>query len=263
MSDFFYIDTHAHLDMLKKRSPESSVSESMEENVRYIINIGTDLDGCRKSLEYAEKFDNVFGSLGVHPHDAENFNNETVKSIIEMYSGFEKRDKIVAIGETGFDYYRNLSSKKAQEIAFRSQIEIAMEYGLPVVVHSREADEDMLKLLSEYADEERFRAVVHCFSGPPSFAEKILELGLFISFTGVITFPNAKKVREAVKVVPMERMFIETDSPFLAPQEHRGKENHPGFVKYVAQKISEIKEIKLEEVAEATSKNAIEFFKLK
>jgi TatD DNase family protein len=259
---YYYIDTHAHLDMLKQMTPDFAVSESSREQVKNIINISSDLSGSIKSSEYAFRFENVFASVGIHPHDADDFNENTVK---ELESLIIHNKKIVAIGETGFDYFRNKSSKDSQKKAFISQIELAQKYKLPIVVHDRDAHEDMLSILKHFSDNgsnKDFRAVVHCFSGDRNFALDCLEMGLFISFTGVITFPNAKELVNTVREVPLDRIFLETDAPFLAPQEKRGQENYPGFVKYVAYKIAAIKQVPLEVVARTTSKNAEDFFNL-
>jgi TatD DNase family protein len=259
---YYFIDTHAHLDMLKQMTPDFAVSESAREQVKYIINIASDLTGSIKSSEYTLRFKNVFASVGIHPHDAEDFNESAIK---ELESLIAQNKKIVAIGETGFDYFRNLSPKQSQKKAFISQIELALKYRLPIVVHDRDAHEDMLEVLKYYSDNgnnKDFRAVIHCFSGDRSFALECLEMGLFISFTGVITFPNAKELVNTVREVPLDRIFLETDAPFLAPQEKRGRENYPGFVKYVANKIAIIKQVPLEVVARTTSKNAEDFFNL-
>lgn len=259
---YYFIDTHAHLDMLKKMTPDFAVSEAAGENVKYIINISSDLPGSIKASEYACQFENVFASVGIHPHDAEDFNENTIK---ELEALIIANKKIVAVGETGFDYFRNLSPKDSQKKAFISQVELALKYKLPVVVHDRDAHDDTLGILKHFSDNgnnKDFRAVIHCFSGGRSFANACLEMGLFISFTGVITFPNAKEIVDTVREVPLDRIFIETDAPFLAPQEKRGQENYPGFVKYIAGRIAEIKQLPLEEVARATSRNAEEFFNL-
>jgi TatD DNase family protein len=291
--------------MLKKMTPDFAVSESLRENVKFIINVGSSLEGSKKSLEYSRLYNNVFASVGVHPHDVEDFkvkdlaalealikgndegisnNNEDGRSsgncnsysvgvsnnkAINIDAGINnnnrKKKKVVAIGETGFDYFRNLSPKKDQEKAFISQIELALRYNLPVIVHDRDAHEDILRILGSYSSEKSgsLKAVVHCFSGNTDFALKCLELGLFISFTGVITFPNAKRLAQTVKEVPIDKIFIETDTPFLAPQEKRGQENYPGFVKYVAYKIAELKNMSIAEVAAITSKNAEDFFSIR
>jgi TatD DNase family protein len=285
--DFYFIDTHAHLDMLKKITPDFAVKESLRENVKFIINVGSSLEGSKKSLEYSRLYSNVFASVGVHPHDADDFKNEDAAALELLIrddvisdnndtsnnnctdvngniSINNRNKKVVAIGETGFDYFRNLSLKKDQEKAFISQIELALKYNLPLIIHDRDAHEDTLKILDRYSSDKNknFKAVVHCFSGNTDFALKCLELGLFISFTGVITFPNAKSLAATVKEVPIDRIFIETDSPFLAPQEKRGQENYPGFVKYVAYKIAELKNMSVAEVAAITSKTAESFFSL-
>ena len=246
--------------MLKKMTPDFAVKESLRENVKFIINVGSSLEGSKKSLEYSKLYNNVFASVGVHPHDAKDLKNEDLAALESLV----KSEKVVAIGETGFDYFRNLSPKKDQEKAFISQIELALEYNLPLIVHDRDAHADILKILGSYSSDKskNFKAVVHCFSGDTDFALKCLELGLFISFTGVITFPNAKSLVETVKEVPIDKIFIETDAPFLAPQEKRGQENYPGFIKYVAYKIAELKNISVAEVAVITSKNAENFFSI-
>jgi TatD DNase family protein len=259
---YYYIDTHAHLDMLKQMTPDFAVSESAREHVKYIINISSDLPGSIRSSKYAFQFKNVFASVGIHPHDADDFNEYTVK---ELESLIINNKKIVAVGETGFDYFRNLSLKDSQKKAFIAQVELAQKYGLPLVLHDRDAHEDMLSILKHFSDNgsnKDFRAVVHCFSGDRNFALNCLEMGLFISFTGVITFPSAKELVNTVREVPLDRIFLETDAPFLAPQEKRGQENYPGFVKYVANKIAVIKQMPLEVVARTTSKNAEDFFSL-
>lgn len=267
--DFYFIDTHAHLDMLKKMTPDFAVKESLRENVKFIINVGSSLEGSKKSLEYSRLYNNVFASVGVHPHDAEDFKDKDLAALEALIKGDgisnnNRNKKVVAVGETGFDYFRNLSPKKDQEKAFISQIELALKYNLPLIVHDRAAHSDILKILGGYSSDKskNLKAVVHCFSGDTDFALKCLELGLFISFTGVITFPNAKSLVETVKEVPIDKIFIETDAPFLAPQEKRGQENYPGFVKYVAYKIAELKNISVAEVAAITSKNAEKFFSI-
>ncbi|HAJ95743.1 MAG TPA: hydrolase TatD [Actinobacteria bacterium] len=268
----YFIDTHAHLDMLKKLTPAEAVSASKEERVRYIINVGSSIDGSKKSLEYAQKFPGVFASIGIHPHYAEGFGNKEMKLLESLISGYNEEsdidpgtdakryDKVVAVGETGFDFYRNISPRPDQERAFRAQIELAIRYDIPIIIHDRDAHEDILRVLKGYSGRKGFRGVVHCFSGDTAFAMKCLELGLYISYTGVITFPNAADTLEVVREVPLERIFIETDAPFLAPQAKRGKENFPGYVRYIAQKIAEIKNLPIEEVAKATSINAQDFF---
>ena len=277
----YFIDTHAHIDMLKSLSPEEAVARSTGEGVKYIINVGSSLKGSRKSVEFAKKFENVFASVGVHPHYAKDFGDKEIEALELLIQGFingvydnrdkskdnvekdKKFNKVVAVGETGFDFYRNLSPRKDMEKAFISQIELALKYDIPVIIHDRDAHKHTLDIVKKYADNKRFRAVVHCFSGDIGFANQCIDLGLYISFTGVITFPNAYNILKVIEKVPIERIFIETDAPFLAPQIRRGEENYPGYVKYVAEKIAEIKSLSINEVADITSKNAEVFFSLK
>ena len=284
---YYFIDTHAHLDMLKNKTPEEAVKDARLEDVKYIINVGSSLDGSRKSLEFSKRFDNVFASIGIHPHYAREFGSNHKKHLESMINGTndfckdETKDvngirtdfvtdkdtknkyrKVAAVGETGFDFYRNLSPRSDQEKVFAAQIEMAIKYNLPVIIHDRDAHNDTLRVVRKYARDKNFKAVVHCFSGDLDFAMECIGLGLFISFTGVITFPNAKGVLEVIKEIPIERIFIETDAPFLAPQPKRGKENYPEYVKYVACKIAEIKNLTVSEIAEITSKNAENFFSL-
>jgi len=268
----YFIDTHAHLDMLKKLTPAGAVTASKEEGVRYIINVGSSIDGSKKSLEYAQKFPEVFASIGIHPHYAEGFGNKEIKILKSLISGYneesgidpgtdaKRHKKVLAVGETGFDFYRNISPRPDQERAFRAQIELAIEYDIPIIVHDRDAHVEIMRILKDYSARKGFKGVIHCFSGDTAFAMQCLELGLYISYTGIITFPNATDTLEVVKKVPLEKVFIETDTPFLAPQAKRGKENFPGYVRYIAQKVAEIKNLSIEEVAEITSKNAQDFF---
>jgi TatD DNase family protein len=270
----YFIDTHAHIDMIKGLSPEDAVSKSEAGGVKYIINVGTDLESSIMSLEFAKRFRGVFASAGIHPHNVEGFGDKELGSLDSLISDNisgnnteasdgRKISKLVAVGEIGFDFYRSTVPEIDMERAFRSQIELAIKYDMPVIIHNRDADSKTLNVVKKYAGSRGFRAVVHCFSGGAAFANQCLELGLHISFTGIITFPNAHYAVEAAGAVPIERMFIETDSPFLAPQAKRGKENYPGYVRYVAEKIAEIKKLSVDEVADITSKNAEEFFSLR
>jgi TatD DNase family protein len=285
----YFIDTHAHINMLKKLNPEEAVTKAADEGVKYIINVGADLEGSRKSIEFARRFPNVFASVGIHPHYATDFGSKEIRILELLIQGepanFRQSEniskekgnnkwenvriengkyrKVIAVGETGFDFYRNLSSASDMEKAFISHIELALKYDIPVIIHDRDAHRKTLDVVKRYTGNKRFRAVVHCFSGDINFARECLEQGLYISFTGVITYPNAGNLRKVVEEVPLKRIFIETDSPFLAPQAKRGSENYPGFVKYIAEKIAEIKGCSIDEVADITSKNAESFFVLK
>ena len=273
----YFIDTHAHLDMIKKMTPEESLQRSLNDGVKYIINVGSSIEGSRKSVRYARQFPDVFASVGIHPHDTEDFGESEIKILKSLIAGSEEEsvdeaplkndsgkrfEKVVAVGETGFDFFRNLSPRISQEKAFRAHIELATEYNLPLIIHDRDAHEEILSVLKEYSSHKNLRGVIHCFSGDLDFALRCIDTGLHISYTGVITYPNAKGLQDVVREIPIEKIFIETDSPFLAPQDKRGKENYPGYVKYIAQKIAELKKLAIEEVAAVTSKNAEDFFTL-
>ncbi len=257
---FYFIDTHAHLDMLKQMTPEFAVNESLREGVKYIVNVGSSFQGSIESSGFALKFENVFAAAGIHPHHAAESCNRDILKLEELILA---NKKIIAVGETGFDYFRNLSPKQEQKKVFIKHIELALKYCLPLIIHDRDAHDDMLDVLKEYCSEKNFKAVIHCFSGDTSFAIKCLEMGLLYLIYRCYNFSECKKPYQDSREVPLERMFLETDTPFLAPQEKRGKENFPGFVKYIAQKIAEIKETTIENVAAVTSAAAIDFFKLK
>jgi TatD DNase family protein len=273
----YFIDTHAHLDMIKSMTPEESLQKSLIDGVRYMINVGSSIEGSRKSVEYARQFPNVFASVGVHPHDAEDFGTKEIKTLKSLIAGIKEEpagdasiissggkrfEKVVAVGETGLDFFRNLSLRQSQEKAFRAHIKLAIEYDLPLIIHDRDAHEEIFDILKEYSANKNFRGVIHCFTGNTDFALRCVDLGFYISYTGIITFPNAKGLQDVVREIPIDKIFIETDSPFLAPQDKRGKENYPGYVKYIAQKIAELKNMTLEEVATVTSENAEDFFAL-
>ena len=255
----FFIDTHAHLDMIEKKTPEEVVNEAASSKVRYIINTGSDIEGSLKSVKFAEKFENVFATVGVHPHHADTF---SLKEISLLENLIRDNKKIAAVGETGFDYFKNPVPQTDQEKAFVMQIELAIKNNLPVVIHDKDAHKDTLRIIKKYSSEKQFRAVLHCFSGDISFALICIEEGVYISFTGVLTFPNAKNIKEVAKIAPIEKMFIETDAPFLAPQPKRGQENYPSNVVFIAQELAELKEMELDEVAAATTRNAVQFFGL-
>jgi len=254
------IDTHAHLDMLKKTTPQEAVDMAQKCGVKYIINVGSSITASKKARDISKTFENVYATAGIHPHYVSGYGLKEKETLISL---IEENKKLVAIGETGFDYYRNLSPKEDQLKAFQSQIEIALKYRLPLIVHDREAHQDTLDVLKKYCREDGFKAVLHCFSGDSEFAKQIIDLGMYISFTGVLTFPNAKKTEEAAKVIPIDRIFLETDAPFLAPQAKRGKENQPAYVTYVAEKLALLKNLNVDEVAQKTTENALNFFGIK
>ena len=282
------IDTHAHLNFDQfDQDREEVIRRFFESEGEAIINIGVDLKTSRKSIELAEKYENIFASVGFHPHYfMEHGTHDTEQKLMELKK-MAKNEKVVAIGETGLDYFSHTGKpiaqrqKENQKKGFLAQIEIAKELNLPVIVHCREAWEDLFKIIESKSSQgstfplsadapnssrSNFcKFVLHCYSGDKKITEKFLELpNIYFSFSGNITYPKpadrAARIAETVRMIPLERIMLDSDAPFLAPQEQRGKRNEPSYVKYIAQKIAEIKEISGDEVERVTDKNAIKFF---
>lgn len=251
-----FIDTHAHLDFSQFENDLDNVLNNAKKNkVEKIINIGCNLERSQKTLDLANKFENIWAAVGVHPSDVQDFNDSVLKEIYEL----AKAQKVVAVGEVGLDYFHPDYDKEKQKEAFIAQIKIAQELNKPLVVHTREAGKDVLEILNK---EKHAKVVIHCFSETQEFAEEALKRGYMLSFTGIITYPKADEVRQVVANTPLDRIMIETDCPFLAPQKYRGNRNEPAYVVEVAKKIAEIKEIGLDEVARVTTKNAERFFRI-
>jgi len=252
------VDSHAHLQWASfDKDREEAVSRAREVGVKYIVNIGFDVDGSRKAVELAEWCEGLYATVGIHPHNASQFNDDVLEEL-RMLSGHAK---VVAIGEIGLDYYRNLSPRTAQKRAFEAQLLLAEELGLPVVVHDREAHRAVLEMLSGF--EGRIEGVMHCFSGSREMAERCVRYGFYISFAGPVTFPNSRRLQAIAKWIDLNKILLETDSPWLAPQEIRGKRNEPAFLPFIAKKIAKLKGISLTELTEATTRNAKEIFQLK
>jgi TatD DNase family protein len=251
------IDSHCHLDFPELSSDlEAVLARAKSEGVGYIINIGASLEGSIRSLELAAKYDFIFASVGLHPHEADKFNQDIENEL----SILAAKEKVVAIGEAGLDYYKNYSAIENQRVLFKAMLRLAKEKNLPLVIHSREAQADTLKILKEEAIK---KAVVHCFSGDELFLRQCLDAGFFISFTCNITYKKAQGLRDLIVKMPLERLMLETDAPFLAPEGLRGRRNEPGNVKILAQEISRLRGVSLEEISEITSQNTINFFSLK
>ncbi len=267
------IDTHCHLDFPEFDKDRSSViARAKNKGIDYIINIGSSLKGSKSSIELAKEYDFIYATVGIHPHEADKFSPETQSTLKEL----ARDDKVVAIGEIGLDYYKNYSKADGstpltigpewnrrtenQRRMFKSLVKLAKELTLPLVIHNREAQGDTLAILKEAMP---LAAVVHCFSGDEDFLKACLDLGFFISFTCNITYKKADNLRSLVKTCPLERIFLETDAPFLPPEELRGKRNEPIYVKSLAQEIAGIKETTTEEVARITTLNAKKFFDIR
>ena len=247
------VDSHAHL--LSVEDPAGAVSRAADEGVGKIISIGTGIESSIATVELSRKYRGVYVSVGIHPHSASGFSEEAMRE----FEGMAEDPKVVAIGETGLDYHYMNSSREEQIRSFEAHMDLAGRRGLPFVVHVREADEDLLSMLRE-ADLGQKPGVIHCFSGDYETAKKYLDLGFFISFSGIVTFSRAEEVRDAAARIPIERLLYETDSPYLAPVPRRGKPNEPCNVVYVARLISEIRGLPLEEFTRIVFENVTELF---
>ena len=247
------IDTHAHIyyDDFTGRM-EDIIRTASDNGVEKIISIGVDLKSSEKCIKLAEKYESVFATCGIHPHEAK----KAPKGYLYELEQFYEHQKVVAVGEIGLDYHYDFSDRKTQRKIYHEQLEMANSLDLPAVVHCRKSDDDILCGIQESGHS---YGVIHCFASGLDFAEKILEIGFHISFTGLITF--VKDLEEVVRAVPLSKMMVETDSPYLTPKPYRGKKNEPAYVLHVAEKIAELKEISLEEVAKSTTKTALQLFK--
>jgi TatD DNase family protein len=251
------VDTHAHLQWASfGKDREKVISRARKVDVKYIVNIGFDLNGSKEAIELAEKHRGLYATVGIHPHNASQLN----ENVLDKLRKLSENPKVVAVGEIGLDYYRNLSSRDAQKKAFEAQLFLAEELGLPVVIHGREAHADTLEMLSKFKG--RIKGIMHCFSGSREMAEQCIKSDFYISFAGPVTFPNSHKLHEIVKGIDLNKILLETDSPWLAPQEMRGKRNEPAFLLFIGKKIAKLKGISVDELAEATTENAKEIFQL-
>ena len=251
-----FVDTHAHLFYPNFDGELDEVLQRAKElGVDYIIVPATDLETSAQVIELTHKYDLIYGSVGIHPHDTKDWDQSLIPKIEEL----TKHKKIVAIGEIGLDYYYDFSPKEKQIEAFKSQIELALNLNLPIIVHNRDANEDISRIIKEYAGT-GLRAQFHCFNGTLDEARELIRLHHFVSFTGNITFTKADSLREIVSKITPEHLLLETDSPFMTPVPHRGKRNEPAYVKLIAEKIAEIRHIGVEDIARITSYNTFRMF---
>jgi TatD DNase family protein len=251
-----FIDSHCHLFSEEFNDDlEQALARAKENGVDYIIVPATDLETSGKVIELADKYDFIFGSVGVHPHDTKDWNDKNLEELEKLAS----HKKIVAIGEIGLDYYYDFSPKEKQIEAFRSQIELALKLKMPVIIHNRDADDDMMKIVREYTPK-GLVAQFHCFNSSLEAARELIELRHYISFTGNITFKKAEGLVNIVSRVQTDNLLIETDSPYMAPVPLRGKRNEPANVKLVAEKIAQIHHLSVEDVARTTSYNAYKLY---
>ena len=259
------IDTHAHLDFPEFKHETSSIlSRARQVSVDFVINVGVDTKSSKDATDLARRYPEIYAAIGLHPSASNDLNIETRSYLTELASN----KKVVAVGEIGLDYYYlKRSSKYAkypnrekQMFCFEQMLDMALEINLPVIIHTRESDSDLVAILKSY--QESLRGVVHCFAGDYNFASKLLDMNLAISFTGNITFKNNASIEEVIKKIPIGSIMIETDSPYLTPEPYRGKRNEPANVIEVARKIADIKNMSLAEVEMETTKKARKLFKL-
>ena len=253
-----YIDTHVHLnDKQYDEDLQDVINRALEAGVHQMVVIGFDQKTIKRAIELAEEYEFIYAVVGWHPVDAIDCTEEDLQWIEKLAS----HPKVVAIGETGLDYHWDKSPKEIQQQIFRKQIQLAQRVNLPLVIHNRDATEDVVRILQE-EHAERTGGVMHCFGGSVETAKTCIEMNFMISLGGPVTFKNAKKPKEVATDIPLEWLMIETDAPYLAPHPHRGKRNEPGLVPLVAEEIARLKNIPIEEVARVTTENAKQFYKL-
>lgn len=251
------VDTHCHLDFPEFDLDRTEViKRALGSGVRYIINVGSSLEATKRSIELANKYEPIYASVGIHPHDTHQLDAE----VFEDLRGLAKFKKVVAIGEVGLDYYRPFPPKEVQIDAFLKFIHLSLDFSLPLIVHIRSAHKDALQIFKQ--EIKPIRGVLHCFSGDEDFLKSCLELGLHISFTCNITFKKSDNLRRLARLAPLNRLLLETDAPFLAPQDMRGERNEPSYLKFLVDKLSELKGLSFDEVAKVTTQNAINLFNL-
>ena len=253
------IDTHCHLDFGEFDEDRSAVMENAKASgIEYFINVGSNLEGSRKSVELAAEYERVFASVGIHPHHA----GEVTESALNEIKLLAENKKVVAIGEVGLDYCKSPAPPERQKEVFCKFIEISKKLELPLIIHSRDASRDTLDTLKKMFSFP-IKGVMHCFSGGEEELREVLDMGMFVSFTCNLTFKNAKRLREIAKHVPPKRLLLETDAPFLAPQVYRGKRNEPAYITELRDILSELLNLPKEEVEKITTDNAKKLFGLK
>lgn len=254
---FTFIDTHAHLDN-RQYDPDrqETIQRALESGISHMITIGCDLASSRASVELAHQYPALFAAVGIHPHDAGEVDDATLAALEALA---RENSKVVAIGEIGLDYYRDRSPRDIQVNAFRQQIRLAKRVGLPIIIHDRDAHQDVLDILRQEKASE-VGGVLHCFSGDLAMAQACIELGFYLSFPATITYPKNDALREVVKAVPTDRLLIETDCPYLSPQMLRGKRNEPALLRHTAQEVARIKGLILADVSRITNLNAFRLF---
>lgn len=260
-----FVDSHCHIASADFDSDRHQVIERAKQaNVRFMLNVGTgepESGSFESAVRLGENYENVFTAIGVHPHDAKTFDEQAERRLINLAKSSRK---VVAWGEIGLDFYYDHSPRDVQVEVFRRQIRIARDLSLPIIIHSRDANDETVQILTEECSRPDFAGgVMHCFGGTAQMAEELMKIGFYISFAGNVTFKKADDLREAARVVPLEKLLIETDCPYLAPVPLRGKRNEPAFVVETAKFLAEFKGVQLEELARVTTENFFHVFRLK
>jgi TatD DNase family protein len=253
------IDSHAHLDMKQFDSDRDQVIERAKTaGVKHIISVGIDVKSSQNALKLTTDYLSIFATAGIHPHNADNDTKDDLEQI-ELIA--QQHDKIVAIGEIGLDFFRNRSARQNQIELFTQQLAVAISLDLPVVIHDREAHTETADILSSFK-QNQLHGVIHCFSGDYKLAKTFINMGYYISIPGTVTFKNAIQTQDVAKRIPLNRLLLETDAPFLTPIPYRGKRNEPSYIVHTAQKIAKLRGISFEEVSYQTSKNVCQLFNL-
>jgi len=258
-------DSHAHINSERYDDDRDKIIEAIEKSdLGYVMDIGYDLQSSVAAVEHAKEYSWCYAAIGCHPHDTKTMDEMT----LAMFRGLAKKPKVKAIGEIGLDFYYDHSERDVQRYWFRRQIQLALELGMPIVIHDRDANDEVMHILKEegvFSKERKeklgdAKLLLHCFSGSRELAQQYVKLGATISIAGPVTYKNARKTIEVVQAIPIEHLLVETDAPYLTPEPFRGKRNQPDYVEYTARKVAEIKGMSYEEVAEITCSNAKQFF---
>tara|TARA_B100000029_G_scaffold514392_1_gene617029 strand:- start:1313 stop:2089 length:777 start_codon:yes stop_codon:yes gene_type:complete len=254
------IDSHCHLDYPKIYNQLDDVIErASNKNVKYLLTICTNLESFKKIILIIEKYKNIYGTFGIHPHETKLHTNIDSKFINNLK---KKNKKVIGIGETGLDYYYNHSDKEIQKKSFIQHIYAASELNIPLIVHSRNAEKDTYEIIKSEMNNSKLKVLIHCFTGSKEFAKKLVDINCYISVSGIITFKNSNELVDAVSSIPIENLLVETDSPYLSPSPYRGKTNEPSYIVHTVKKLSEIKNISNEKVMSYTSNNFKKLFNI-
>ena len=254
-------DSHCHLDYTSLYYQlDDVISRASSNKVKYLLTICTTPESFKKIKLIVEKYDNIYGTFGIHPHESKNYKSIDSKYI---YNLINKYKKIIGIGETGLDFYYNHSDKKIQKKSFVEHITAASQLNMPVIVHSRNAEIDTYEILKSEKRNSNLKVLIHCFTGSKDFAKKLLDINCYVSVSGIITFKNSSELTDTVSSIPMENLLVETDSPYLAPLPYRGKTNEPSYIIHTVEKLSQIKNISMENAMSITTNNFKKLFELK